>query len=591
MRGTLGILAVLFPVLAMGPATRALAATDDGVRAGTAAGVHGEVQIAKADYAPAQRLIGRQIGTGEPIYMGDQIATGGGGGLQVMLMDQTVMTLGQNAKITIDDMVYDPKSGDGKLSFSVAQGAFRYVSGQIAKNNPQNVSIKTPMATIGIRGTIVGGSVGPDSTVVALLGPGGDTDTTARHGAIVVTSPSGSVEISRTGFATVITPGQPPSPPQQATPEQLQRFGQAGVGQTAETANAASSTSSSSSSSSGGEASSENGKTVAAGAVAGMGLSAGSVVSALISNTLAQQKNDDQNTTVVSSRQQDFVESSTINDGTLAHLVGKLTLTSGYNLSKLTYNGDALGINEVPAISDTTLISTGDHKWILSDSDYGSVTLSNWTTGATGILPSGTETATVYLGTTDSAYRRYYIVHDLGAATGLTYSTYGVWEAGYTNFDYYGDTTLGAYAFGIQTPVASMPSTGTATYTGSATGYGQFNATGMPTVFSYTATASLTADFASSTISGTLTASKFASVTDGSSLGSTPFTSISLETASFSGSNNYKGTTTVNGGTMTGLTGTYAGTFYGPNANETAGTLTVTNGSSSYLNGSYGAKK
>jgi len=585
LRGLLLAAILATPALA----TPAFADTPDGVRAGTAGGVHGQVQIAKADYTPAQRQIGQQIGSGEPIYMGDQISTGAGGGLQVMLMDQTVMTLGQNAKITIDDMVYDPKSGNGKLNFSVAQGAFRYVSGQIAKNNPENVAIKTPMATIGIRGTIVGGDVGPQGTLVALLGPGGDTDTSARHGAIVVNTPQGSVEISRTGYVTEIHAGQPPSPPAPATPDQLQHFGQAGAGQNGTASNNAPNPGGTASSSSSGGTAASGGGSVA-NSISGSNLVSGGAISNIVNTVLTQQRTNDQTQNMVSGTQQKAKEdgsaTSTATTTTVEPLASltntSLTLTDGVNLSQIIWNGDAGGINDNPAKPDTVVTVTSDHNWSIADSSYGTVTFSDWTTGSVEALPTKTRSSTVSL----DMYRSY-ILHDLGSYSGLIYSTYGLWEAGYTTFNCggpCGDTVLGAYAFGIETPLASMPSGGTATYTGSAAGWGQ---TGQ-TSFSYLGTITLNADFGNKTIGGTITPTNILGVTN--VLSSTPFASVTLNSASFSGSNSYASGITINGGDLDGMTGTYAGKFYGPGAQETAGTLNAAS-SGNYLNGSFGAKR
>jgi hypothetical protein len=67
--------------------------------------------------------------------------------------DKTTVKLTEHSKMVIDDFVYDPKKGSGKLALNMALGTARYASGQIAKNNPQQVAIKTPTATIAVRGT------------------------------------------------------------------------------------------------------------------------------------------------------------------------------------------------------------------------------------------------------------------------------------------------------------------------------------------------------------------------------------------------------------------------------------------------------
>ena len=68
--------------------------------------------------------------------------------------DDTKVNVTANSRLLIDDFVFDPKKSDaGKLALKVAMGSVRYASGQIAKNNSQNVDIKTPTATIAVRGT------------------------------------------------------------------------------------------------------------------------------------------------------------------------------------------------------------------------------------------------------------------------------------------------------------------------------------------------------------------------------------------------------------------------------------------------------
>ncbi len=79
---------------------------------------------------------------------------------QILLLDETVFTIGPNSTIIIDKFVYDPKSQKGEIKASITQGVFRYVSGKIAAKNPDSVKVKLPTASIGFRGTIVGGSVG-----------------------------------------------------------------------------------------------------------------------------------------------------------------------------------------------------------------------------------------------------------------------------------------------------------------------------------------------------------------------------------------------------------------------------------------------
>lgn len=72
---------------------------------------------------------------------------------QLTFDDKTTVKINEHSKIVIDDFVYDPAKGSGKLAMKMAIGTARYASGQIAKNNPQQVSITTPTASVGVRGT------------------------------------------------------------------------------------------------------------------------------------------------------------------------------------------------------------------------------------------------------------------------------------------------------------------------------------------------------------------------------------------------------------------------------------------------------
>ncbi len=72
----------------------------------------------------------------------------------ITFKDETKVKVTENSRLLIDDFVFDPKKSDaGKLALKVGMGTVRYASGQIAKNNPQQVNVKTPTATVAVRGT------------------------------------------------------------------------------------------------------------------------------------------------------------------------------------------------------------------------------------------------------------------------------------------------------------------------------------------------------------------------------------------------------------------------------------------------------
>ena len=127
--------------------------------------------------------------------------------------DKTTVKLTEHSKMIIDDFVYDPKKGTGKLAVNMALGTARYASGQIAKNNPQQVSIKTPTATIAVRGTDFSMTVDELGRSLVMLLPSCDVKGCVT-GAIEVSNLSGVVILDVPYQATMVSSlTTPPSQP------------------------------------------------------------------------------------------------------------------------------------------------------------------------------------------------------------------------------------------------------------------------------------------------------------------------------------------------------------------------------------------
>ena len=70
----------------------------------------------------------------QAIRLQDQVLTKDDSALQILLLDRSTFTVGQNARITIDRFVYDPDTSVGTISARAAKGAFRFMSGRIGRN-------------------------------------------------------------------------------------------------------------------------------------------------------------------------------------------------------------------------------------------------------------------------------------------------------------------------------------------------------------------------------------------------------------------------------------------------------------------------
>ena len=99
---------------------------------------------------------------GETLYKADQITTGRDSTIELKMLDGSFINLGEMADMLIEELVYDPIKKDGFMDIKVAVGAFRIVSGSIAKLGPDLMQLKIPVATIGIRGTGLVGKASPE---------------------------------------------------------------------------------------------------------------------------------------------------------------------------------------------------------------------------------------------------------------------------------------------------------------------------------------------------------------------------------------------------------------------------------------------
>jgi hypothetical protein len=129
--------------------------------------------------------------------------------------DNTTVNITEQSKLVIDDFVYDPKKGAGKVAMKVVLGTARYASGQIAKNNPQAVDVKTPTATVAVRGTDFSMTVDELGRSLIMLLPSCDAEKKkCVTGAIVVSNDAGEVFMNEPYQTTVVSSsGVPPSSP------------------------------------------------------------------------------------------------------------------------------------------------------------------------------------------------------------------------------------------------------------------------------------------------------------------------------------------------------------------------------------------
>jgi hypothetical protein len=180
----------------------------------------------------------------ERIILNDEVRTAAASQLQILLLDRTTFTVGANARVAIDRFVYDPARNSRSTGVSVTKGAFRFMSGRTVRRPSGPVSVRTPVATIGIRGTIFEGVVGEDAiriasrepgvggkvkankgqaSLIVLRGPGPRTQGDTSPGAVDVTVGGRTLTLDSPGLALYAPrEGAPPIGPFRISPAGLQ---------------------------------------------------------------------------------------------------------------------------------------------------------------------------------------------------------------------------------------------------------------------------------------------------------------------------------------------------------------------------------
>jgi len=137
------------------------------------------------------------------------------GRADIKFVDDTKVSVTEYSKLIIDEFVYNPEKKTGKLSLKAALGTIRYSSGKIAKNSRKNVKIKSPTASVSVRGTDFTMNVQEDGASSFILLPSTDEAGKSYVGSIDVSTLGGTVTLNQAYEATTVTTAiAPPTPPQ-----------------------------------------------------------------------------------------------------------------------------------------------------------------------------------------------------------------------------------------------------------------------------------------------------------------------------------------------------------------------------------------
>jgi hypothetical protein len=123
----------------------------------------GAVTIEHANAVVIQATVSGPTKVGDPVYLGDVVQTGADGRVGINFADGTTFNLSINARMVLDEFVYEPAGNSNSTLFSLTKGTFTFVAGKVAKTG--DMKIDTPVATMGIRGTTPHVEISDDGSV------------------------------------------------------------------------------------------------------------------------------------------------------------------------------------------------------------------------------------------------------------------------------------------------------------------------------------------------------------------------------------------------------------------------------------------
>ena len=170
----------------------------------------------------------KKLKSGDKIYFGDSVIVKDKSNSQILLLDETVMSVGSNSEIKIDEFIYDPKTKDGKILSQIKSGSMKVLTGGVSEKNPANLEIKVPAGTIGTRGTEFQATVDATNSQskILLIGPGPDNSLGLRPGAVEVQNNLGKVLLDKPFLFTQMSATTAPQAPIPVPQNELKQFQQ-----------------------------------------------------------------------------------------------------------------------------------------------------------------------------------------------------------------------------------------------------------------------------------------------------------------------------------------------------------------------------
>lgn len=113
----------------------------------------GQIKVSKGDVAIERGGQNVPGAVGARLQTSDVIKTGADGSVGITMSDNSLLSAGPNSILSLDRYAFDTTTNQGQFESSLRKGSLSVVSGRIAKQSPDAMTVRTPTAILGVRGT------------------------------------------------------------------------------------------------------------------------------------------------------------------------------------------------------------------------------------------------------------------------------------------------------------------------------------------------------------------------------------------------------------------------------------------------------
>lgn len=120
---------------------------------GAAEAAIGQIKSASGEVTILRGGVSQKAAAGDRVFQADVLATGPDGSVGITFADNSMMSLGPDSRLSLDQFVFDTTTHEGVFDSSLSRGTLAVKSGQIVKQTPEAMKVRTPGALLGVRGT------------------------------------------------------------------------------------------------------------------------------------------------------------------------------------------------------------------------------------------------------------------------------------------------------------------------------------------------------------------------------------------------------------------------------------------------------